>query len=413
MKCKRNWDFTLKLAEPIVKNRKICFLMGSFYPTVNGAITQVTALSERMLEKGSSVLVIAARTNAIQPSYEKWDGIEVIRVSPTIELKKPIGKYIRLFPTFLALVNAREKYDLIIASDFSVRGPIAVIASKILKKKCFLKAESNGEMDGSFATQFGSPAGRWKVALIRILVVLRNGILKKADGFISISSAISREYIKSGIRRNALFDIPNGVDVKRFSPVDSVKKKELLNKLAVWGKRTFVYTGRLTKGKGLEYLVLAWKKLVSEVPDIHLILVGSGGGYSLSCEEELRRFFKENHIEYTVTITGDITNVHEYLQAGDIFVLPSEMEGLSISLLEAMSCGLPCIVSSVVGNLDLIQDGVNGILVPYGDEEKLLEAMKEVLSNKEKNARLGSEARKTVVEKYNIDRIVDQYLSLS
>ena len=387
--------------------------MGSFYPTVNGAVTQVTALSGRMLEKGSSVLVIASRTNARQPYHEKWDGIDVIRVSPAVELKNRMGKYTRLLPAFWALVKARRKYDLIVASDFSARGPIAVIASKILKKKCFLRAESNGEMDGSFAMQYGPPPGIWKMVLIRILVVLRNGILKKADGFISISPAISREYIKSGVHRNALIEIPNGVDVERFSPIATEKRNGLLNQFNLSGKKIFIYTGRLTKGKGLEYLVLAWKKLVSEVPDIHLILVGSGGGYSLSIEEELKRFFKDNHIENTITITGNVTNVDEYLQAGDFFVLPSEMEGLSISLLEAMSCRLPCIVSNVVGNLDLIQDGVNGLLVPYGNEEKLLEAMKGVLSNKEENARLGREARKTVAEKYDIDRIVDQYLSLS
>ena len=411
---KRNINGTSRnnLSEPNAKNRKICFLMGSFYPVVNGAISQVTALSGRMLEKGSSILVIAFRTHAKQPAYEKRDGIDIIRLSPAIELRNRMGKYIRIIPAFWALVKAREKYDLVIVSDFRVRGPIAVIASKILNKKCFLRAESNGEMDGSFATQYGPPPGKWKMVLIRVLVVLRNGILKKADGFISISPAISREYLKSGVRRDALIEIPNGVDVERFSPVDTGKRNGLLNKFNLSGKKFFLYTGRLTKGKGLEYLVRAWKKLVSEVPDIHLILVGSGGGYSLSCEAELKMFFKENQLEHTVTITGNVMNVHEYLQAGDFFVLPSEMEGLSISLLEAMSCGLPCIVSSVVGNLDLIQDGVNGILVPYGNEEKLFEAMKEVLSNKEKNAHLGSEARKTVVEKYDIGRIADQYLSL-
>lgn len=386
--------------------------MGSFYPSVNGAITQVTALSGRMLEKGYSLLVIASRTNAEQPSHEYRNGIEIIRVSPAIKLNNPWGKYIRLIPTFFELIKQRKKYDLIIVCDFHVRGVAGVVASKILNKKCFLRAESNGEMDGAFATQYGPPPSRGKMSLIHAFMVLRNGILKKADGFISISSAISREYLQSGIRPDALFEIANGVDVTRFSPVGPEKRKDLLDKFGVSGKRIFVYTGRLAEGKGLEYLAVAWKKLVSEVPDLHLILVGSGGGYSLSCEEKLKKYFRENHIESTVTITGNVANVHEYLQSGDFFVLPSEMEGLSISLLEAMSCEMPCIVTSVVGNMDLIQDNVNGILVPYGDGGKLLDAMIDVLNNRAKNERIGREARKTVMEKYNIDRIADQYLSL-
>jgi glycosyltransferase involved in cell wall biosynthesis len=153
--------------------------------------------------------------------------------------------------------------------------------------------------------------------------------------------------------------------------------------------------------------------LVSEFRDIHLILIGSGQGFTVSCQEALVDFVKNNNLESTVTFTGNVENVHKYLQAGDFFVFPSQSEALGISLLEAMSCELPCIASNVGGIPDIIEHNVNGVLVPYGDERKLLEAMRELLSNHERATQLGSEARKTVVEKYNIDRIVDQYLSLS
>ena len=97
-------------------------------------------------------------------------------------------------------------------------------------------------------------------------------------------------------------------------------------------------------------------------------------------------------------------NVHKYLQASDYFVFPTENEAFGNSLLEAISCGLPCIATRVGGIVDIINHNVNGLLVENGDEEQLYSANEHVLKDKKLAQRLGLEARKTAIEKFNIDK---------
>jgi len=388
---------------------KVCFILGMFHPVINGAIIQISLLAERLAKKGISVMVITTKLLPQQPYHEMFNGVKVIRTGPAFGLKR-IGKYLKLIPVFIALIRERRNYDLIIVCDFAVRGVLGVIASKIFGKKCLLRAESNGEMDGSYATQYSLRTSKLKLMIIRILVSLRNVILKRANGFISISSDITKELLNSGVNRNKVNEITNGVDVKIFKKVDQNRKAFLKRKIGFPNKKYFIYTGRLARGKGLEYLLNVWMVLVSEFNDIHLFLIGSGQGYSLSCEDELKAFVNNNHLETSVTFTGNVRNIIEYLQAGDFYILPSQSEGLSISLIEALSCGLPCIGTSVRGILDVIEDNVNGLLVPYGDEDKLHNAMKELLTNGDKAAQLGHKGEKTVWEKFNIDQVAEQYL---
>lgn len=403
----RMWHETIYSA----KKMKVCFILGMFYPVINGAVIQISLLAERLVKQGISVVILTTKIRPRQPDIEIINGVKIIRIGPAIGVKR-IGKYLKILPIFLALLREKKNYDFIVICDFAVRGVLGVVASKILGKRCILRAETNGEMDGTYATQYGLPPSRFKLSIINILVNIRNIILKRADGFISISSDIKREFLKSGVNKEKVFDITNGVDVKKFSPVDRNKKALLKEEFGIPNKRYFLYTGRLARGKGLKYLMQAWLKMVSEYSDIHLFLIGSGQGYALSCEEELKDFIKENKLNTTVNITGNVNNVREYLQAGDFYVLPSQSEGLSISLIEALSCGLPCIASRVRGILDVIKEHVNGVLVPYGDEEKLYQAMKIVLTNKEFAEQIGKEGKRTVQEKFNIEKISRQYLQL-
>jgi glycosyltransferase involved in cell wall biosynthesis len=388
---------------------KVCFILGMFHPVINGAIIQISLLAERLAKKGISVMVVTTKLFPQQPYCEMFNGIKVIRTGPAFGVKR-IGKYIKLIPVFIALIRERNNYDLVVVCDFAVRGVLGVIVSKIFRKKCLLRAESNGEMDGSYATQYSLQTSKLKLMMIRIIVNLRNVILKRANGYISISSDITKELLGSGVNRNKVNEITNGVDVKRFRPLDQKRKAVLKEKIGFPNKKYFIYTGRLARGKGLEYLLNVWMKLVAEFNDIHLFLIGSGQGYSLSCEDELKTFVNNNHLETSVTFTGNVRNVSEYLQAGDFYVLPSQSEGLSISLIEALSCGLPCIGTSVRGILDVVEDNVNGLLVPYGNEDKLYHAMKELLTNSGKAARLGRKGEKTVLDKFNIDTVAEQYL---
>ena len=109
----------------------------------------------------------------------------------------------------------------------------------------------------------------------------------------------------------------------------------------------------------------------------------------------------------SVTFSGNVENVHEYLRASDCFVFPTESEAMANSLLEAVASGLPCIASHVGGIPDVVEHNTNGLLVQKGSVEDLTKAIETVLTNSEFAQRLGEEARRTAVEKFEVDKKID------
>jgi glycosyltransferase involved in cell wall biosynthesis len=101
-----------------------------------------------------------------------------------------------------------------------------------------------------------------------------------------------------------------------------------------------------------------------------------------------------------------------WLQAGDLFVLVSSVEGFPCSLVEAMSVGIASVVSDIPANTQLIDSGVHGLRVPVGDEARIAEAIVELLGDPESRARMGAAARRRVLENYSTDKVVGRYEAL-
>ena len=112
-----------------------------------------------------------------------------------------------------------------------------------------------------------------------------------------------------------------------------------------------------------------------------------------------------------VRCPGLTHDVPSYLQAADLFVLPSRREGLPVALLEAMACGLPAIASRLKGSTDaIIESGANGVLVPAGDVTALAEAIAALLDDAAERRRLGAGARATIAQRYSSGSIADRWL---
>jgi glycosyltransferase involved in cell wall biosynthesis len=312
-------------------------------------------------------------------------------------------------PVFWELVKKRDDYDVIYVCGIRTLGFIAVLISILFRKKCVLRAESCTEMSGGFMKQGVMGRNELLLKLIDIIIMLRNRILRKADCFISISNVIKSEFLLCDVEPQKIKDIPNGIDTNKFSPVNEGAKSMLRKKLNIPRKLVFSYSGKLDKGKGLELLLRIWKRLVTEYEGLHLVLIGSGENQFLSCENELRQFVKNNNLEKSVTFTGYVENVYEYLQCSDYFILISESEALPISLIEALSCELPCIAARVGGIPDFLKDGENGRLADVGDEEGIYNIIVELLKNKEHGKVMGKKGRKTVIERFGMNSVMNEY----
>lgn len=156
----------------------------------------------------------------------------------------------------------------------------------------------------------------------------------------------------------------------------------------------FVYTGFLEDRKNLTY---AMKLLDTIAPDITLDVLGEGPQLA-----ELRRISKK--YRYKTIFHGNQHNVIPYLNHADCFIFPSKMEGLSLSLLEAMARGLVCIVSNIPENTEIIQHGYNGIVVPLDQPEQAGKIVQQFLNNKQQIRELSRHAHQTIASHYT-DRI--------
>ena len=138
-----------------------------------------------------------------------------------------------------------------------------------------------------------------------------------------------------------------------------------------------------------------------------LVIVGSGPE-----EERLKKL--ANELNSNVTFTGQLSEqeVISYLFRSKIFVLISEYEGLSFSLLQAMACALPSIVSNVKGNLDVISDNIDGIVIDRNIPNSLVDAITLLLQKPTDIRRLGEQAREKVLSKYSQKNQLSQVIKL-
>ena len=269
-------------------------------------------------------------------------------------------------------------------------------------------------MSGAF---YGPGLARWGLSpsspLFRLVLKGRNALLRRADAFISPSSQIAGELRDGGVPPRRIVTIPNGVDTGRFHPVDGAGKQALRARLGLPANAPVeVYSGRRVRYKGLPILLRAWRELLPDHPAARLLLVGAGGADLHNCEEELRRYVEESGMQENVVFTGFVEEVEPWLQAADLFVFPTREEAFGIALIEAMACGLPSVTTSTGGIPDIVAHDRDALVVEPGALVPLREAIRRLLDEPKLAARLGGEARRTVVRSFSREIVVERYAEL-
>jgi glycosyltransferase involved in cell wall biosynthesis len=233
-------------------------------------------------------------------------------------------------------------------------------------------------------------------------------LILNADRFVAISSDIAQELEAQGVTSERIARIPNGVDANRFSPLRADQKEQLRQELGLPRSAVLAIcaTRLLRRQKGLDVLLAAWQRLVSEGGDVYLVLLGDGQDRS-ELESEARELGLTEHVGFV----GWRENPETYLAACDLFVLASRSEGLPNALLEAMACGLPVVATQVSGSRDVINDQV-GYLVPVEDVGALATRLRHMIEAPELRRQMSANARRLVETRYSIRRTADQHIAL-
>lgn len=231
---------------------------------------------------------------------------------------------------------------------------------------------------------------------------LFNSIVKHASAIILLTEFMKNQFIAWPDKK--IFAVPNGIEASTINYLD---RTEIRDKFSIRNdEHILLFVGRLNAVKGLIYLVSAMKTIHDNDEFSRLIIIGNDQGQRKILEDLIRKLQLENNISFIEETTHE--NVFQYMMASDIFILPSLSEGFPLVLLEAMSCGIPIIVSNVGGMSEIIQDNRNGFLIQTKDPEDIAEKVLMLLKDENLRKKI-SENNLTDVKKYNLDNIIIQF----
>lgn len=373
----------------------VAMISSVFYPSIGGAQRVVLDVSRGLRARGVEVVVVTRHYRGLA-RYEEINGVPIYRVGWG-DRSKAVAALSYIVGALWLLLRLRRRFQVLHCHQMISPMTIGLLAKLLLRRPLVVMPHGGGEWgDISVLTKRRPVTGKLRLAIARRWV----------DAFLCISGPIHAELRSVGVPEARIWDIANGVDVTRIVPVSAERRRELRTQLGLPAGPLVIYTGRLAVEKGLQVLLEAWPALLEQLPAARLLLVGTG-----EQGDALRERAEQLGIAHEVVFYGRSEDVTPLLQAADAFVLPSFSEGLPISLLEAMACGLPCVGTAVVGTQQLLQDKHNGRVVPAGDAGALSEALTAALVAPA--ARVwGARARQHVVEQYGLDYVLGQYLRL-
>ncbi|MFN6572212.1 glycosyltransferase [Nostoc minutum NIES-26] len=208
-----------------------------------------------------------------------------------------------------------------------------------------------------------------------------------------VFSQIQRELLaRMGVKEENIAVIPNGVDTTKYSPGLSTVKAEFK------AERLFVYQGRIAPEKNIEPLLRAWKQSEMGV-DSKLLIVGDG-----PLKPSLEQFYGWEEGVTWLGFVADENRRIEILRGADVFVLPSLVEGLSLSLLEAMACGIACLATDVGADGEVLEKGAGVVLNTKTVRSQLRTLLPLFQDHPELTTLLGQKARKRVLDRYTLSK---------
>ena len=358
---------------------KIHFLVAKEFFRGGGIETYTREVGRRLVERGHQVTVYSTRGNDACPN--EWEGIRLIwlpRVKPYWAEKTCGG-------VFAAMRARREDTPDV----FHLHSVVAGSMAPILRSKgipCVL------QMHG-----IEWQRTRWGLAARTLLKAMERASLSAADAITCVSNT-QCEYFKTHYAVPCEF-IPTAADIKKYA------SPNLISEMGLRFREYVLFAARLVPEKGAHHLIRAYRRLTTDLP---LIIAGeapASGGYG----EQLRNLAGEDsRIRFIGRVQGRL--LEELFSNAALFVQPSELEGLSIGLIEAMSYGIQCLSSDIPENLEVVGDAA--LLFRNKDVDDLERRLIAALSNGTADTGLAAAARERVEKLFSWKRVVNQLEAL-
>ena len=333
------------------------------YP--GGVCNHISCLEQQITRMGHEVKIIAPASKFVPTFGDRFIPIGKPRPVP---VSGSIAR-ITLSPWLSFRIKAvldREHFDIC-----HLHEPLMpMLCTTVLRLSSAANVGTFHASGGKPWYSFGTPIGK---------LILKKWF-HKLDGKIAVSPP-AREYVSKYFPGDYTI-IPNGVDTKHFSP-DALPIEEFID-----GKLNILFIGRLEKRKGLDYLLEAYKRVKPEIPDSRLIVVGPGIRLRHKYEKRVRRSGLKDVVFVGYASYRDLPR---YYKTADIVCCPAiGWESFGIVLIEAMAVGKPIVASNIKGYASVLTNGVEGLLVPPKNAEKLAEALISLMSDESLRQQLGA-----------------------
>ncbi len=366
-----------------------------FYaPHAGGVESHVRAISGELVRRGHEVTVVTSRYDPDLPESETIDGVRVVRArTRAVLFQTPIDTGVGAVLRTLDADVAHLHYPPPLTSFFATRALARTRTPACLTYHCDL--------------YLGGPGGRVATALYERVLLPQT--LDRVGRIV----VHTRSYglTSRPLRGRDLTVIPSAVDLDRFRP--DIDGSAVRARLGLEGSRVLVFTGRLVPHKGVDVIVRSLPQLPA---DVRLLVVGRGPRLP-----ELHALARRLGVDDRIRFCPDVSDAElpQYLRAADLFVFPSQnrLEGFGLVVAEALAAGLPVVIADMPGVREVIEPGVEGLLVEPMIQRDLVAQVTTLLDDPELRRTMGIAGRKRAETRYGLPTVVDEltrvYRSLS
>lgn len=336
---------------------------------LGGGQRYITTLANYLSKIGHDVTIICIRNGEI--FYTISDKVTVIQLDYNYS-----GILSKIYSGLATMLNLRKKIKQIqpnfVLSILSTTNILTILATSYLGIKVFVE-------------DVMSPLKKRS----KIELLSRKLLYRKATGIIVLTN-LAKEMLEKETGHSNVRVITN--PVSEFNINKKIKKEKII-----------INVGRLNSLKGQKYFIEACAKIKD--PEWKFIILGEG-----ELREKLELQARHLGVSDQLHMPGAVKNVNDWLAKASIFAFPSISEALPIALIEAMNASLPCVsFNCVTGPSELIEDGLNGFLVPVGDIELFTERLKELMNNPSLRTQF-SKGAKNIAENFSVEKISKEIL---
>ncbi|MDW7775550.1 MAG: glycosyltransferase family 4 protein [Methanosarcinales archaeon] len=384
----------------------ICIFTPGWLPVhrdfgAGGIEVHVQQLVSGIIRKGHEITIITTK-HPEDVKYEELDGLNIFYAG-NYPLKCNSDYYKESIELFNE-INKTSQFDIVHTQDYAGYGYYKKYDQKIPSVVTahgtplnMLKSISRVKNPKSFPQ-----VPHW----VKYHLFVSPVIFRKSNKIISVSDELCNDIIfQYNISKSKITTVFHGIDTELFKPKLSNVKTEI----DIKNEKLILFVGGLQKLKGVHLLIESLPQILTRI-DAKLVIIGDGP-YLNNLKKTVNRINVRNKVIFIEKVSNQA--LPDYYNAADIVVIPSiVIESAGLVVLESMSTGRPVIASKIGGIPSAIEHLKDGILVEPGNTRELSERIFELLQNKELAENLGRAGRNKVIEKFSLDRMIEQTLRI-